>query len=114
MLQNGDGVPMNKEEATKYYKMAIEKGDSNAKYKYEQMLKNDDAKKAQRIGNQIVHYCKKITYFNIIKNFIFVIANINPIFVKNKCNSKKFDFLLTNFELMKTIYDQQNEILYFD
>ncbi|KAK8895332.1 hypothetical protein M9Y10_023792 [Tritrichomonas musculus] len=42
LLQKGDGIAMNKREAIRYYKMAIDKGSVNAMYNYGLMLVNGD------------------------------------------------------------------------
>ena len=42
MLNNGDGVPVNKSEAIKYFKMSIEKGNDDAMLNYAIMLNNGD------------------------------------------------------------------------
>ena len=40
MLNNGEGIPVDYKESIKYYKMAIDKGNSDAMYNYAVMLKN--------------------------------------------------------------------------
>ena len=42
LLRKGDGVPVDKSEAIKYYKISIEKGNDNAMFNYANMLKKGD------------------------------------------------------------------------
>ena len=55
MLEKGDGIPINKDEAKKYYKKAADLGDIESMIKYSQLL--DDNSKTNK--QEQIKYLKK-------------------------------------------------------
>lgn len=56
MLQNGDGIPVNKKEATYYYKLSEDKGNINTMINYAKMLENGEGINSNK--EEADHYYK--------------------------------------------------------
>lgn len=58
MLSHGDGIPVDKREALRYYKISTEKGDSNAMNNYGYMLDHGNGNGIQVEKRLAVRYYK--------------------------------------------------------